>query len=172
MPFEIFSPESDQPQRRQRPAKLTVSHAENGRSQISLSARTRDWLRPTPGNPSARYPGNMPTMKLIVLIDQEARKLMLQRCADDDTGSHVYDVRGMRGSGTGYITGWGFDEELGIKAGHYLCELSHHASTSTDSAERAVIISMDARVPPKKRQPRPDPAIEQAVASPGSSEDH
>ncbi|MFE4332467.1 hypothetical protein ACFRQM_24505 [Streptomyces sp. NPDC056831] len=107
MSFEIFSPESGQPQRKQGPAKLTVFHAENGRSQISLSARTRDWLRPTPGDPSARYPGNMPTMKLIVLIDQEARKLMLQRCADDKTGSHVYDVRGLhlQGSGTAYVTG-------------------------------------------------------------------
>lgn len=100
MPFEIYHPDPGQPQRKQGPAKLTVTHFENGRSQISVSAGTRDWLRPTPGEASARYPANMPTMKLLILVDRNARKLMLQRCSDEEIGEHVYVVRGFTGSTT------------------------------------------------------------------------
>ncbi|WP_405776081.1 hypothetical protein [Streptomyces sp. NBC_01538] len=152
MPFEIYRPDLGQPRRKQGPAKLTVLHSENGRSQITLSAGTRDWLRPTPGDDSARWPGNMPTMKLVVLVDRDARKLMLQRCADNETGEHVYEVRGLNSSGTAYITGWKFDEALDIETGHYFCELIPDMADGSGGTARAVTISMDAGVPPKKRR--------------------
>ncbi|MFI5702611.1 hypothetical protein ACIA78_21505 [Streptomyces xanthochromogenes] len=152
MPFEIYRPDLGQPRRKQGPAKLTVLHSENGRSQITLSAGTRDWLRPTPGDDSARWPGNMPTMKLIVLVHRDARKLMLQRCADNETGEHVYEVRGLNSSGTAYITGWKFDEALDIEAGHYFCELIPDMADGSGGTARAVTISTDAGVPPKKRR--------------------
>jgi hypothetical protein len=151
MPFEIYRLDLGQPRRKQRPAKLTVLHSENGRSQITLSAGTRDWLRPTPGDAGARWPHNMPTMKLIVLVDRDARKLMLQRCADDETGEHVYEVRGLNSNGTAYITGWKFDEALDIEAGHYFCELVPDMADGSGGTTRAVTLSMDAGVPPKKR---------------------
>lgn len=51
MPFEIYRTNPAQPQRKQGPAKMTVTHDDNGRSQITVSAGTRDWLRPTPARP-------------------------------------------------------------------------------------------------------------------------
>lgn len=145
MPFEIYRPDLGQPRRKQGPAKLTVLHSENGRSQITLSAGTRDWLRPTPSDAGARWPGNMPTMKLIVLVDRDARKLMLQRCADNETGEHVYEVRGLNSNGTAYITGWKFNEALDIEAGHYFCELVPDMADDSGGTARAVTISMDSR---------------------------
>ncbi|MFC4507794.1 MULTISPECIES: hypothetical protein [Streptomyces] len=49
MSFEIYHPNPNEGRRARGPAKITVTHAENGRSQIALSAAARDWLRPTPG---------------------------------------------------------------------------------------------------------------------------
>ncbi|MFE9259128.1 hypothetical protein [Streptomyces sp. NPDC006879] len=171
MPFEIYRPDLGQPRRKQRPAKLTVLHSESGRSQITLSAGTRNWLRPTPGEAGARWPGNMPTMKLIVLVDRDARKLMLQRCADNETGEHVYEVRGLNSSnGTAYITGWKFDEALDIEAGHYLCELIPDMDDDSGSTERAVTISMDAGVPPKKRGTSAQPTHVQQHAADSRAE--
>ncbi|MGW0536346.1 hypothetical protein [Streptomyces sp. NPDC003032] len=62
-------------------------------------------------------------MKLLILVDRNARQLMLQRCSDEETGERVYDVRGFHGSRANYITAWKLDETLGIEAGHYLCDL-------------------------------------------------
>ncbi|MFE7114082.1 hypothetical protein ACFU99_01475 [Streptomyces sp. NPDC057654] len=153
MPFEIYHPEPGQPQRRQGPAKLTVTHSENGRSQISLSAGTRDWLRPTPRKAGASGMTDVATMKIIILVDRSTRKLMLQRCSDEKTGEHVYVVRGFGGYGASYITGWKLDEFLGIEAGHYLCDLIPDAPDGSGKTWRAAVISMDFRVAPKRKQP-------------------
>lgn len=48
MSFEIYRPNPNKGHRARGPAKITVTHSEHGRSQISLSAAARDWLRPTP----------------------------------------------------------------------------------------------------------------------------
>ncbi|MFB7919529.1 hypothetical protein [Streptomyces sp. NPDC056061] len=165
MPFEIYRPEPGQPQRKQGPAKLTVAHAENGRSQIFLSAATRNWLCPTPGDPGARYPANMPAMNLVLLVDRQARELMLQRCPDDETGEHVYVVRGLTAGSTSYITGWKLDEALGIKAGHYLCDLVPDAPDDKEGSSRAVIISMDSRVAAARQRPTTRRASAQPHAS-------
>ncbi|MFD4242727.1 hypothetical protein ACFWP3_14160 [Streptomyces sp. NPDC058525] len=40
-------------------------------------------------------------MRLIVLVDRDSRKLMLQRCVSDETAEHVYEVRGLNSNGAG-----------------------------------------------------------------------
>ncbi|MFJ2420680.1 hypothetical protein [Streptomyces brevispora] len=155
MPFEIYRPNPAQPQRKQGPAKITVTHYDNGRSQITVSAGTRDWLRPTPGAADARYPRNLPTMKLVLLVDRDARKLMLQRCEDGESGPHVHEVRGLGSDRSAYITGFRLEEELGLPAGHYLCELS--SVDSEGIARRAATISLDSGVPAKTRATITDP---------------
>lgn len=91
-------------------------------------------------------------MKLLILVDRNARKPMLQRCSDEETGEHVYVVRGFHGSATNYITGWKLDEALGIEAGHYLCDLIPDAPDGSGGTWRAAVISMDFRLAPPKRQ--------------------
>lgn len=169
MAFEIYRPDPGQPTRKQGPAKITVTPGNNGRTQVTLSAGTRDWLGPTPGHEGARWPENMPKMKLILLVDRATRKLMLQRCDDDETGDHVYEVRGLSSSGTAYISGWKLEESLGLKGGHYFCELVQDSTGGSGRSARAVSVSLDAGIPPKKRESARQP-LGQQPARPSSLE--
>ncbi|MFE6939630.1 hypothetical protein [Streptomyces chartreusis] len=153
MSFEMYRPNPNKGRRARGPAKITVTHAENGRSQIALSAAARAWLRPTPGRSEARWPANQPTMKLVILIDRDARKIKLQRTEDTDSGDHVHDVKGLRGTGTAYITGWRLDEELGLDEGHFLAELLPGPDDDADTAVRAIVVDAAASTPIKRRQP-------------------
>ncbi|MEV7952945.1 hypothetical protein [Streptomyces sp. NPDC088141] len=153
MSFEIYRPNPSKGRRIRGPAKITVTHAENGRSQISLSAAARDWLRPTPGDSEARWPANQPTMKLVILIDRDARKIKLQRTEGTDAGDHVHDVKGLSRNGTAYITGWRLDEELGLEEGHFLAELLPDPDDDADAAVRAIVVDAAAGTPIKRRQP-------------------
>jgi hypothetical protein len=58
-------------------------------------------------------------------------------------------------NGAAYFTGWRFNEELGIDAGHYLCELVPDPASEINAAVRAVIVMTDAGTPIKKRATRP-----------------
>ncbi|MFD9868487.1 hypothetical protein ACFXI8_26955 [Streptomyces niveus] len=150
MSFMIYHPNPNR-RRARVPAKITVTHAESGRSQITLSAAARDWLRPTPGHSlQARWPANQPTTKLVILVDRDARKVKLQFAEDTETGDHVHDVKGL--NGTAYITGWRLDEELGLDEGHFQVELLPEPDDGADAAARA-IVDAAASTPIKRRQP-------------------
>ncbi|MDX3020069.1 hypothetical protein [Streptomyces acidiscabies] len=152
MSFEIYHPNPNKGRRTRGPAKVTVTHAENGRSQITLSVAARDWLGPTPGRSEARWPANQPTMKLVILIDRDARMIKLQRTGDTDTGDHVHDVKGLSGTSAAYITGWRLHEDLDLGEGHFLAELLPDTDDEADIAVRAIVVDAAAGTPIKRRQ--------------------
>lgn len=92
-------------------------------------------------------------MKLVILIDRDARKIKLQRAEETDTGDHVHDVKGLSHTGTAYITGWRLDEELGLDEGHFLAELLPDPDDDADTAVRAIVVDAAASTPIKRRQP-------------------
>lgn len=153
MPFEIFRPDPSMAHSSRLAAKITVTHTRNGRSRIGLSTAARDWLQPTPGDSKARYPWNQPSMKVVILVDRGAHQVMLQRAADSDADDHVHEVHGMNSSGTAYITGWRFSEQLGLDEGHYSAQLVPETDTGTETGPRALLFDTRAGTA-IKRQPR------------------
>lgn len=92
-------------------------------------------------------------MKLVILIDRDARKIKLQRTEDTDTGDHVHDVKGLSHTGAAYITGWRLDEELDLDEGHFQAELLPDPDDDADAAARALVVDAAASTPIKRRQP-------------------
>jgi len=158
MGFELVQRSSAFPHRKYRPAKISVFHAGNGGSQIRLSAATRDWLEPSPGDQGARWPGNLPAMKVALLVDKDAHQLMIRRCADEDTGTHVYNVAGLSPGNQALISDRGLEHTIGLVAGHYLCELIEDGADLT----RAAVVGLDEGTPPTTRNTR----LAQTDASP------
>ncbi|MFD4242726.1 hypothetical protein ACFWP3_14155 [Streptomyces sp. NPDC058525] len=58
-----------------------------------------------------------------------------------------------------------FNEAFGIEASHYFCELVPDTSDDSGDTARAVTISMDAGVPPKKKETSAQPTHVQQHAA-------
>ncbi len=151
MPFEMFTPGKYAARRRQGPAKLTVEQTPNGRTTIRMSAAVRDWLGPSRPEAGARYPDNRPRMKVAIMIDREARQLMIVRRPDEETGDGIYDVHGLSSGSTAYLSDWGLDQALDLKPGHYPAEL---LGTEMETSEHGIHISLDERVGPQPQKPK------------------
>lgn len=153
MGFELVTKNTSYGGRQQGPPKISVVHANNLRTQITLSGATRDWLQPTPAkNRASRWPDNQPSMKVAVLVDQDTRQMLIRRLDDSESGEHVYTVRGLEGSGSAYITDRDLENRLGLLAGHYFCKLIEEENTLT----RAALIELDERTPIKRRKSQPE----------------
>lgn len=151
MGFKLVTKNTSYGGRRQGPAKITVVHANNLRTQITLSGATRDWLQPTPAKSEARWPDNRPSMKVAVLVDQDTRQMLIRRLDDSESGEHVYAVSGLSANSSAYITDRDLENSLGLLAGHYFCKLIEEENTLT----RAALIEMDEGTPIKSRKSQP-----------------
>ncbi|MFI9629261.1 hypothetical protein [Streptomyces sp. NPDC052042] len=88
-------------------------------------------------------------MKVSLLVDEPARRLMIRRLEDTAEGDHVYQVGGFGGSAQAYISDYGLEDTLGLLAGHYLCDLVEDGPDNT----RAAVIALDERTQPRTRKP-------------------
>lgn len=95
----------------QGPAKIIITQGRNGRTQIALSAATRDHLAPTK------------SLRVSLLINHDTRELAVVRVQDGAGDADDFDVHGLSGSQP-YVFGNNLDHQFGLKPGHYLAKLT------------------------------------------------